>query len=104
MNKRKDTVFVIAKSVKFPRIVKRIAKNPICLCWVIVTIPIIGFTVECFFDNGSALSRSGCILVAFAISAVYTNHYVGSEISHLRGVYNESDKMGCTKEQILKKH
>lgn len=94
----KTSAFTLAKSVRFEWIVIYIAQSPIRLSIVLLTIPISGLAFEFLFQG--SFGRSGSVLVAAAVLAVYINHFLARETEHLRGVYREARKMGSTESDI----
>ena len=94
----KKSAFTLAKSVRFEWIVINIAQSPIRLSLVLLTIPISGLAFEFLFQG--AFGKSGSVLVAAAVLAVYINHFLSQETEHLRGVYREANKMGTSESQI----
>ena len=94
----KKSAFTLAKSIRFEWIVINIAQSPIRLSLALLTIPISGLAFEFLFQG--AFGRSGSVLVAAAVLAVYINHFLSQETEHLRGVYSEVNKMGTSESQI----
>ena len=104
MNKGKRSVFVNAKSVKSPRVVEWISKNPKWLMLVIVILPISSAILGYLFENINAFSRSGCVLIAVAIWAVYINHHVVINIEYLRAFYSQNsglNELSIRKPEII---
>jgi hypothetical protein len=89
--KGKNLPFINAKSVKFARIVERIAEIPFWISSVIILLPTCCFFIlEFLFEKNNVFSLSGSFPLVIAVWATYTNHYIGINIEYLRHFYNQT--------------
>lgn len=89
-------------SMKFRWFVENVASKPIALFCVAAVIPLVGFILSLLTHIDTAFSRSGSVLVSFAIFSVYINHFVKKEHDAIQEITRAIAKFGKTSATIKK--
>ena len=78
---------------KYQKTIQLISKFPILPWILILTIPLTGFVLECI-GLETAFLRSGAIMIIFALSIVYLNHFVlrvSEDIDNIQKILNSPE-------------
>ena len=79
-------------SYKGGKLVIWILKNPRSLAGFFMALPMLGIVIDLLWYC-SAFSRSGAVLVAFAISSVYLSHIVSSEQDQTESINEQTQRV-----------